>query len=351
MLETPGSGDPRLPGTPTPEASPRDAPRLEAVGPAGRVCVLAPAALLTVTIEASAAGDDVHVHAGGQGFWIARLLRELGLDVVLCGAFGGEAGRVARTLIEDAGVTVRSVESAATSGSYVHDRRSGERHELAHTPAAPLSRHTVDELFGLVFVEGLDADLTILGGPNDEGIIPDDLYRRLAHDLRANGSDVAADLSGTPLRASLEGGLTLLKISDEELEREGLATVGDRDSIRDAILRLRDDGARNVVVTRAHDHTIALVDDELVEVEGPTVSTMDHRGAGDSLTAGVCSALARGWPLTEGLQLGSAAGSLNVTRHGLGTGTRAEIERVAERVQVRPLGAFDEEPRTKEPIR
>ena len=42
-----------------------------------RVCVFAPAPLLTVTIEqpSSDRGDgEVHLHPGGQGFWIARLL-------------------------------------------------------------------------------------------------------------------------------------------------------------------------------------------------------------------------------------------------------------------------------------
>ena len=58
------------------------------------VCVFDPSPILTVTIEA--ANDDgdaeIHLHAGGQGFWIARLLAELDVDVVLCGAFGGESG-------------------------------------------------------------------------------------------------------------------------------------------------------------------------------------------------------------------------------------------------------------------
>ena len=66
-----------------------------------------PAPPLTVTIESKADGsddDEIHVHAGGQGFWIARLVAELGVEVVLCGSFGGETGRVAKALITDEGV-------------------------------------------------------------------------------------------------------------------------------------------------------------------------------------------------------------------------------------------------------
>lgn len=305
--------------------------------PAARVCVMAPSSLFTVTVEDSPEGDDIHFHAGGQGFWIARLLQELGLDVVLCGAFGGEAGTLARWLIEATGVTVRAVDFEIRSGAYVHDRRDGERREVAHSRAEPLSRHALDELFGLVLVEGLDAELTILGGPADPDTVPDHLYRRLAHDLRANGARVAADLSGAPRRAALDGGLTLLKISDEELEAEGLASAADEASIHAAMAALHEHGAEHVIVTRADRGTLALSDGRLVGVVGPTLSTADHRGAGDSLTAGVCSALARDRPLVDGLRIGTAAGSLNVTRHGLGTGTRSEIERIAARVEVRPV--------------
>ncbi len=102
-----------------------------------RVCVFAPSPILTVTIEA--ANDDgdaeIHLHAGGQGFWIARLLAELDVDVVLCGSFGGETGSILRGLIDDAGVRLVAVEGGC-NGAYVHDRRGGERAELATMPHA-----------------------------------------------------------------------------------------------------------------------------------------------------------------------------------------------------------------------
>jgi hypothetical protein len=37
---------------------------------------------------------EVHLHAGGQGFWVARLAKRLRADVVLCCALGGEPERV-----------------------------------------------------------------------------------------------------------------------------------------------------------------------------------------------------------------------------------------------------------------
>lgn len=47
--------------------------------------------------------------------------------------------------------------------------------------------------------------------------------------------------------------------------------------------------------------------------------------------------------MTDAALLGAAAGAQNVTRHGLGTGEAATIERLRELVVIRPL-AHDEAP-------
>jgi 1-phosphofructokinase len=97
---------------------------------------------------------------------------------------------------------------------------------------------------------------------------------------------------------------------------------------------LATEGASHVIATRAEEPALALVDDSLVVVRPPRLMAADHRGAGDSLTAGVAATLAAGGNLVDGLRLGAAAGALNVTRRGLATGRRAEIERLAAHVEV-----------------
>ena len=81
----------------------------------------------------------------------------------------------------------------------------------------PLERHATDELYGIALGAGLDADVTMVTGCQPPDIVDADLYRRLVSDLRANGKVVIADLTGPPLRATLEGGVELLRLSEEEL--------------------------------------------------------------------------------------------------------------------------------------
>lgn len=308
--------------------------------PSARACVFAPTPLLTTTVELrSDDSTEIHLHAGGQGFWIARMLRQLGVPVTLCGTFGSEVGPVVRQLIEAAGIDVRGIATAGDNGVYVHDRRSGERKVVAESQAPPLSRHEADELYGAVIGETIDAAVCVLAGPGSDAAVASDMYGRLAADLQGTEVPTVADLSGERLAAVLDAGVTVLKVSDDELARDGRLDPAEAspDALDAAARRLERDGAANVVITRAELPTLALLDGHFYEALAPQLAPVDTRGAGDSLTAGIAAGLTYGLALTEALRLGAAAGGLNITRRGLATGEREDIERLARRVELTAL--------------
>ncbi|MGI5165716.1 1-phosphofructokinase family hexose kinase [Spirillospora sp. CA-253888] len=310
----------------------------------GKAMIFAPIPVLTVTIEAHDGGDDVHLHAGGQGLWQGRVLTALDVRVVLCGAFGGEAGPALQYYIADEGIEVRAVERTGGNGVYVHDRRGGERDALAENPGAPLSRHDLDHLYNITLAEGLEADISLLSGPAGPGLVPPDVYRRLGHDLRANGGRVVVDLTGEPLAAALESGVDVLKVSHEELLADGRV---EHDHVSDLVVamhRLRAEGADTVVVSRAADPVLVMIEKEVYTVPLPKLQTADPRGAGDSMTAGIAAGLVGGLEPVDAVRLGVAAGALNVTRHGLGTLDPKAARQLAERVELHPLDAAEPEP-------
>lgn len=301
------------------------------------VTIFAPSPTLTVTVEEHDEQPDIHLHAGGQGVWQARMLRRLGRSVTMCCALTGEIGGMLRHLLEDEGVTVAGVERPGRGSAYVHDRRGGERVVLAETEGDPLARHDLDELYGVTLREGLASGLVILSGPAGVEALPADTYRRLAADLRKSGAKVVVDLSGERLAAALDGGVDVLKVSSDELEADGLVGDATPRSVTAAMRELRRRGAGAVIVSRASDPLLLLDADGLVEVEAPRMQVADTRGAGDSLTAGVAAGLSRGDSIRDAVVTGAAAGALNVTRHGLGTGDPAAIERLREAVRVREI--------------
>lgn len=309
----------------------------------GRMAVFAPSPLLTITIEPGIERPEVHLHAGGQGVWVARQAATLGAEVVLCCTLGGEPGRVLRGLLESESLTVRAVAAPVSNGVYIHDRRGGSRQEVVSVQSAPLPRHSSDEFYGVALGTGLDADLMLLTGTEPEGILDGDVYRRLTSDLRANGKLVIADLTGAPLIGALAGGVELLKISHEELLAGGYASGTELGDLLAGGRELHAAGARQVLVSRAADPALLIGGDDRggVELEfaGPVFEALDHHGTGDSMFAAAAVGLARGLGMIEALRLGAAAGALNATRRGLGTGSRQEIERLAAHIEVRPLNS------------
>lgn len=304
------------------------------------VMVFAPSPILTITIDEHATGTpEIHLHAGSQGFWVARMVARLELPVTICGPFGNDTGKVLRSLIESEGVDVAGVTMNGANGAYVHDRRGGERIELVQCPTEELTRHEVDDLYGAALIAGLDADVTVLTGPVPGTTFPPDVYRRLATDIRTNGGRIIADLSGEHLAAALEGGVDILKISHEELIEEGYSSDNTPEDILEGVNRLIQEGAENVLVSRAADPALAYVNDSAMEIIVPRLEPNEFRGSGDSMTAGLAVSLARGLDRTHVLKLAAAAGALNVTRSGLGTGHREEIERLSERIEIRPLAS------------
>ncbi|MEV0898483.1 PfkB family carbohydrate kinase [Actinoplanes sp. NPDC049802] len=301
------------------------------------VMVFAPVPQLTVTVEQTSGEEpELHVHPGGQGVWQARMCAGLGADVTLCAAVGGEIGEVVAALMCHENIEVRTVRRSGGSGWYVHDRRDGSRDTVADFAGAPLGRHDLDELYGTALAAGLHADVSVLSGPAAPQVVPPEVYRRLAADLGAHGGTVVADLSGDHLTAVLEGGVDFLKVSHEELLDDGRAGDDSDEAMLAAARELRRQGAGSVLISRADRPGVALLEDDPLLVDLPSLQVVDHRGAGDSMTAGVATVMARGGDMHEAVRTGAAAGALNVTRHGLGTGRREAIVELARRVGLTP---------------
>lgn len=303
-----------------------------------RVLVFAPAPTMTVTIEDLRDDADVHVHVGGQGVWQARMLTALGIDVVLTCTVTGEVGRVVRHLLDDEGFEVVAIEREGVSPAYVHDRRGGERVAVVEEDGERLERHALDDLYSATLREAAKADLVILSGPDGDDVLEPDVYRRLASDVRALGTPVLVDLAGPRLEAALEGGVDALKVSHEELADDGRVYDGDDEAQLVAAAReLHASGIDLVAVTRADAGSIVVAVGGAWRVSAPELEPVDTRGAGDSYAAGVASVLAVGGAHDDAIRMGAAAGAVNATRRGLGTGDAEAIRAIAEQVQLEAI--------------
>jgi 1-phosphofructokinase len=304
----------------------------------GKVTVFGPHPMLSITIESLAGegGDDVHLHAAGQGVWVARMAAELGAETVLCGFIGGETGMVLRPLLERLPAELRLIETDVASGCYVHDRRSGERVPIAQSAAMPPSRHEIDELFSGTVAAALDSAVLALCGPFPGDALPLEIYGSLVADVKANGTPVIVDLAPPRLDAALEGGPDLVKINDWELASYIEGPVDTTERMRAAAQRLLDSGAGAAIITRAGEPALVLRGEEAWELVPPSFERGSREGCGDSMMGALAACVAAGVNFEVSLRVGAAAGAANFLRHGLGSSSREVVEDLVGRVELRP---------------
>lgn len=302
---------------------------------AGRpVVVVSPALLVSVTVEAGpGGGDEVHVHPAGQGYWVARMLHTLGVRPVLVTTCGGEMAAVATAMTRD-GIDLRVIPAAGAGGSYIDDRRSGERRRIAEEAPTPLDRHTVDDLLSAAIAAGLESGLVVVTGSNGHDTVKPSFFTALAGGLQAVGVAVVADLSGPELIATIDGGIDVLKIADDELAAlDGLGDI-DAEDLAGRTAALRDRSKADIFVTLAGAGAFAETSEGSFTGKGPTLRTVESRGAGDSFTAALAGARQARLDVPTQFRLALAAAATNVLRHGLGSATVEAVTSLLDRVAV-----------------
>lgn len=335
-----------------------------------RVTIFAPHPLLTVTIEAEGESrQSIHFHAGGQGVWVARMVRALGVTPVLCGFIGGESGTLLRPLLEEdgngvsggqqadarggqaaarggqqeadvttnaGGYQLRLVETSTPSGCYVTDRRSGRRELVAMSVSDPPTRHELDDLFSRTVAEAIDCGILVVTNPMPGASLPLEIYGDLVADVKGNGCTVLVDLSSPRLDSALKGGPDIVKINDWELAEYIRGPVDTEERLFAAVSSVHEAGAKTAIVTRGEEPGLIVSDGEAWRLMPPRFENGFREGCGDSMLGAMAAAIASGSTPLQAIAIGAAGGAANFLRRGLGNASKDVVEQLARSVRIEP---------------
>jgi 1-phosphofructokinase len=303
---------------------------------------LNPAVDRVVVLDELRLGDtnrvtDGEIDPGGKGVNVSRVLHELGGESVAMGFVAGSLGHF----------IIASLNKAHIPNCFIHI--PGQTRQNLAIVETSFHRHTMLNEAGPEtepkFLRRLEQQLSKRIAPGDWVVlagsvppkIPVSIYADLADLVHAAGGNVCLDTDGLPLIAGIRARPELVKPNREELERLVGRRIFSDAQIIQAVVDLRAQGIRYVVVSMGRAGTMALGPDGAWRAYPPLIETVSAIGAGDSLVAGLVLALSRGESLEEGLRLGTAAGAATAMRPGTRLARAEDIARLLQRVVVQPL--------------
>lgn len=300
-----------------------------------------PAIDITYEVEQLRTGDlnrvsAVHRQAGGKGVNVARALCQLGSDVCVSGFLGGSEGaRVERELVSMGAETCFvAVDGSTRCTITVIESGGGEPTEFSE-PGPDTSREDWKKLESTFETQLRRAAVVTLSGSVPPGS-PADSYQRLITLARRHDVPVVLDGSGSTFIEALQAEPDVVTPNRREL----LAATGEQarsiEELFAAAAKLRESGARSVVVTLGRSGLIALTPEGAFRVTQPA-NKGNPVGAGDVLVAVIAIGLARRHRWREILREAAAAAAASVEQPFAGQLSPSRMHELTGLVKVRHI--------------
>lgn len=270
----------------------------------------------------------------GKSVNAAKVLSQLGEEVVATGFAGGERGARLLALLKSRGIDAGfvSVATPTRQCTTVIDQAGGTITELVEESQL-VAAAAYDELKSVIQRRMHGCRAAIMSGTITPGG-PWNFYRWCTEIAHQAGALPVVDAQGVALVEALAARPGLVKPNRTELA----ATVGkqlkDPVAVIAAMRELHDRGAKLIVVTAGKDPALAFDGRNLWRISSPRIAAVNPIGSGDAFTAALVWRLLRGDELGEACRWGAAAGAANVLTLLAGEIDPADVHRLAREVSV-----------------
>jgi 1-phosphofructokinase len=274
---------------------------------------------------------------GGKAADASWILGEYGIPSLVLGFAAGAAGKQMEQMLIDRGA--RTDFTWVEGETRVHTILVMEDGSGQSTFAVPTlivkPKHIID-LEARFSIALTQASCVIVGGTLPENV-PPDLYSRIISQARERGIPVVLDASGPSLLAGLRSRPEFIKPNRAELEElAGTSLYALRDIYATGKDIQRQYGC-SLIVTLGDEGSLAILPDVCYRIPVLPVEVVSTAGAGDGMLAGLAAALSKGWPIEEGLKLGTAMAGAVCLQLATADCRKADISRLLPLVQLIPF--------------
>ncbi len=268
------------------------------------------------------------IYFGGKGINVSIVLKELGIPSKALGFVAGFTGAAIEQGIAEKGIETDFVHLDNGFSRINVKIKSGSETELNGQGPA-IDNRALDELFQKL--DNLsDGDTIVLAGSIPDSM-PSDSYEKILEHLSGKKIRTVVDATKNLLMNVLKYKPFLIKPNNHELGEMFGVELKTNEEIEEYARRLKDMGARNVLVSMAGDGALLLDENGATHTCGVCKGTVKNSvGAGDSMVAGFIAGSEKG-DYEYALKLGTAEGGATAFSDGLAQ--REEIFRLLGQLQ------------------
>lgn len=257
------------------------------------------------------------IFAGGKGINVSIVLENLGFDSVASGFIAGFTGEEIERQLKERGIQTRFIRLEKGMSriniklkSEFETEINGQGPEVTQDAIEVLERQ-MDDL--------QEGDYLVISG-STPALMCDSIYGNILESLQGRGVNVTVDATKGLLLNALKYRPFLIKPNKSELEEFFDVTLYNKRDIVEYAEKLKERGARNVLVSLGADGAVLLAEDgKIYERKAPDGKVINSVGAGDSMVAGFIAGYIKDGSYDEALKLGIAAGSACAFLDGLAT--------------------------------
>ncbi|MFQ9515914.1 MAG: 1-phosphofructokinase [Eubacterium sp.] len=264
------------------------------------------------------------IYAGGKGINVSMVLKNLGFDNTALGFLAGFTGNEICRLMEEQGINAEFIDVKDGFSRINLKLRSDEESEI-NGKGPEIKEEDITKLYGKLD-KLQDGDVLVLAG-SIPSTMPDSMYMDIMKYLENKNLKIAVDATKDLLMNVLQYHPFVIKPNNHELGEIFGVELQDKKEVIFYAKKMREMGARNVIVSMAGEGAVFVAEDGSVyESEAPKGRVVNSVGAGDSMVAGFLAGYLKTGDYREAFKMGVCTGSASAFSEKLAT--KSEVDSI-----------------------
>lgn len=267
---------------------------------------------------------EEHIFYGGKGINVSYILNQLGLDSCALGFTAGFTGREFQRAVKKMGIKTDFIHVEEGMTRINVKIKAGQESEI--NGLGPKVKEEDLIKFNEKIKNLREGDILVISGSIPQSM-SDETYENILEALEDKGIKVIVDARRDLLMKVLKYKPFLIKPNNIELEEIfGVKLKNDEEIIHYA-RKLKELGAKNVLVSMAGDGSILVDENDQVHKLGVAQGKLKNSvGAGDSMVAGFLAGYLKTYDYSKAHILGTACGGATAFHDGLATKEQIDYE-------------------------